>query len=148
MLGFTLPVRSVRIYGHYAIVQEDNTTFYRHPIREFYFTEQDGKEKWTAYRFTKNVYDVWMPIQHERICSAIDELPAGINFDLSNQPLSFSGTPQHSQQSNAESTFMGEDDSQSSLVGSQEGTPNTSFTQTTGRVSKRPRNERTAGQQG
>ncbi|MCJ1243334.1 hypothetical protein MMC30_000531 [Trapelia coarctata] len=140
--------RSVRIYGHYAIIEEGKTTFYRHPIHDFSFTTLDGRDKWTAYKFTKNVYDVWMPIQHKRICSAIDELPPDIDFDLS-QVASFSQSgPQGSQQSNAESTWMPEeDDSQSSLVGSQEVTPTTSFTQTTERTTKRPRNQRAAGGQ-
>jgi hypothetical protein len=35
----------VRIYSHYPIINSDKTTFYRHPIREFSFTELDGKEK-------------------------------------------------------------------------------------------------------
>ncbi|QSS61777.1 hypothetical protein I7I51_03954 [Histoplasma capsulatum] len=39
---------AVRIYGHYAFIEGDKTTFYRHPIRKFDFTEQDGKEKWAA----------------------------------------------------------------------------------------------------
>jgi len=47
--------RSVRIYGHYLVIEENKTTFYRHPIRTFDFTEQDGREKWTAYKFAKNV---------------------------------------------------------------------------------------------
>ncbi len=137
---------SVRIYGHYPLIEGDKTTFYRHPIRKFDFT--DGEEKWTAYKFTKNVYDIWMPSQHKRICSAIDDLPPDIDFSLS-QSASFSQSgPQSSQQSNAESTFMlDEDDSQSSAVSSQEVTPTTSFTQTTGRASKKPRNDRAAGQQ-
>jgi hypothetical protein len=42
--------------------------------RTFDFTELDGKEKWTSYRFTKNVYDIWMPTHLKRICSVIDEL--------------------------------------------------------------------------
>lgn len=46
--------RSVRIYGHYAIIEGDKTTFYRYPIRDFSFTE----EKWAAYKFTMNVYDI------------------------------------------------------------------------------------------
>jgi len=122
--------RSVRIYGHYPVIKGDKSTFYRHPIRTFDFTEQDGKEKWTVYKFTKNVYDTWMPIQHKRICSAIDDLPADINFDLS-QSASFSqSTPQSSQQSNAES-ILGEDNAQSSFLTSQEVTPTTSLTQTT-----------------
>ena len=136
--------RSVRIYGHYPVIEGDNTTFYRHPIRQFYFT--DSEEKWTAYKFTKNVYDTWMPILHKRICSAIDDLPAGISFDLS-QCASFSqSTPQSSQQSNAEST-LGEDDSQSSFLASQEVTPTTSFTQAAEPAFKKPRNKRAGGQQ-
>jgi len=139
---------TVRIYGHYAIIVEDKTTFYRHPIHKFDFTALDGRDKWTAYKFTKNVYNIWMPLHIKRICSAIDDLPPGIDFDLS-QSASFSQSePQSSQQSNAESIFMlDKDDSQSSLVGSQEVTPTTSFTQTTERASKKPRNQRAAGQQ-
>lgn len=135
--------RSVRIYGHYAIIEGEKTTFYRHPIKMFDFTSEDGKEKWTAYKFTKNIYDVWMPFHLKRICVAIDELPPDIDFDLS-QAASFSQSePQSSQQLNAEYTWMPEgEDSLSSLVGSQGVTPTTSLTQTTERVSKKPRNQR------
>ena len=136
--------RSVRIYGHYPVIEEDKTTFYRHPIREFSFTEQDGKEKWTTYKFVKNVYDHHSLNLHKLICSAIDDLPAGINFDLS-QSASFRSTPQGSQQSNAESV-LGEDDSQSSFLASQEVTPTTSFTQTTEPAFKKPKNKRAGGQ--
>ena len=48
--------RTVRIYGHYAIIDGSKTTFYRHPVHTFDFTALDGKEKWTAYKFTKSVY--------------------------------------------------------------------------------------------
>ncbi|KAK0261279.1 hypothetical protein LTR35_017880, partial [Friedmanniomyces endolithicus] len=74
---------TVRIYGHYPVIEGKNTAFYRHPIRKFDFTEQDGKEKWTAYRFTKNVYDVWMPSHFARICSVIDELSPDNAFQVS-----------------------------------------------------------------
>ncbi|MCJ1478284.1 hypothetical protein MMC13_006961 [Lambiella insularis] len=131
--------RSVRIYGHYSVIEEDKTTFYRHPIHEFSFTALDGKEKWTAHKFVKNVYDNHSLRIHKLICSGIDDLPAGINFDLS-QSASFSQfTSQSSQQSNAES-IMGEDDSQSSLLASQEVTPTTSFAQATEPAFKKPRN--------
>ncbi len=135
--------RSVRIYGHYAIVERDKTTFYRYPIHTFDFTALDGKDKWTTYKFTKNVYNTWMPIHHKRISSAIDDLPPDIDFSLS-QLASFSQSGSQSfQQSNSESTLIDEDDSQSSAVSSQEVTPTTSFTQTTERASKKPRNQRT-----
>ena len=134
---------SVRIYGHYSVIEGDKTTFYRHPIRQFYFI--DGEEEWTAYKFTKNLYDHYVQKLHKLICSGIDDLPAGIKFDFS-QSASFSqSTPQSSQHSNIGS-ILGEDDSQSSFLASQEVTPTTSFTQTTERASKKPRNQRAAGQ--
>lgn len=108
---------TVRMYGHYPLIEGDRTTFYRHYIRKFDITEQDGKEKWTAYKFTKNVYNMFMPAHLQRICSAIADLPAGIDFGLL-QSASFSQElkPQSSQQSNAKSTsLLEEDDSKSSL---------------------------------
>ncbi len=48
---------SVRIYGHYPVIEGDKTTFYRHPIKLLFFTSEDGKERWIAYKFAKNVYD-------------------------------------------------------------------------------------------
>jgi hypothetical protein len=49
---------SVRIYGHYPVIAGKDIKYYRHPIYKFDFTALDGKDKWTAYRFTKNVYDI------------------------------------------------------------------------------------------
>jgi hypothetical protein len=46
------------IFSGILLIFQDKTTFYRHPIRTFDFTELDGKEKWTAYKFTRNVYDM------------------------------------------------------------------------------------------
>lgn len=81
--------QAVRIYGHYPVIDEKNNYYYRQPIRAFDFTDLDGKEKWTAYKFTKNVYDIWMPRHFRRICSAINDIPRDINFELS-QTASFS----------------------------------------------------------
>jgi hypothetical protein len=72
--------RAVRIYGYYSITDGNKTTFYRHSIREFSFTELENKEKWSAYKFTKNVYDIWMLTYFKRICSVINELLFDINF--------------------------------------------------------------------
>lgn len=137
--------RTVRMYGHYPVMEGDKTTFYRHPIHEFGFKALDGKEKWTAYKFVKNVYDHHSPKIHKLICSGIDDLPAGINFDLS-QTASFSqSASQSSQQPNAE-PILGEDESESSFLVSQEVTPNTSFTQANESAFKKPKLQRTGGQ--
>jgi hypothetical protein len=74
---------TVRIYGHYPIINRNKTTFYHHPIHKFDFTKLDGKEKWTAYKFTKNIYNIWMPTYLKRICSVINDLPPNLDFEVS-----------------------------------------------------------------
>ena len=89
---------AVRMYGHYAVINDSETTFYRHPIKQFDFTNEEGANKWIAYKFTKNVYDVWMPTHLKRICSAIDQLPSSLDFQVSEgpevQPEAATGRPQ------------------------------------------------------
>ncbi|KAL6691895.1 hypothetical protein J3F84DRAFT_403243 [Trichoderma pleuroticola] len=51
----------VKIYGYYPVIEGKNIKYYRHPIRSYNFTELDGKE---------------------RICSAIDQLPSDLNFNV------------------------------------------------------------------
>jgi hypothetical protein len=117
--------RTVRIYGHYPIIKGDETTFYRHPIHTFDFTALDGREKWTAYKFTKNVYDMWMPTHLKRICSVIDELPPDIDFEVSQESeLGESGLSQ-----GLESHHLSDQSSQSSHVPSRDITPDTSLSQ-------------------
>jgi hypothetical protein len=122
--------RSVRIYGHYPVITGKDTKYYRHPIRTFDFTELDGKEKWTAYRFTKNVYDIWMPEHFKNICSAIDQLPSDLDFDV--PPLSeTTGLSQDLRNLTSEASSASvpiEPDSQSSNAEQQGFTPDTSFT--------------------
>lgn len=74
--------RSVRVYGHYPLIDAKATKYYRHPIHTFDFTALDGRDKWTAYRFTKYVYDIWMHDHFKNICSAIDQLPSDLDFEI------------------------------------------------------------------
>jgi len=64
------------------VINGSKTVFYRHPIHTFDFTALEGKEKWTTYKFTKNVYDVWMLAHLKRICSVIDQLPSDLDFEV------------------------------------------------------------------
>ncbi|GAB1312295.1 hypothetical protein MFIFM68171_02505 [Madurella fahalii] len=74
--------RSVQIYGHYAVIDRRDTKYYRHLIHTFDFTALEGRDKWTAYRITKNVYDTRVPAHFEKICSAVDQLPSDLDFDV------------------------------------------------------------------
>jgi len=49
---------TVRIYSHYALIDRNKTIFYRHSIKKFDFTSKEGRDKWTSYKFTKNVYNI------------------------------------------------------------------------------------------
>lgn len=147
--------RTVRIYGHYPVVHGKDTTFYRYPIRTFDITELDGNEKWTAYKFTKNVYDTWVAAHFKRLCSVIDQLPSGLSFELSEPSDQVaqqeSGLSQELQtynlsqpQSNPASLSFLEGDSQPSISGPQQPTPDTSISQNPGPF-KKPKKRRTAG---
>jgi hypothetical protein len=135
--------RTVRIYGHYPVIDGNKTKFYRHPIDEVSFAAK-REVKWTAFRFTTNVHDIWMPIHFKRICSAIDELPSievsrqseagesGLSQGLESHHL-FTGSSQDA------ISLPDEGDSQSSCS-SRNVTPHTSVSQQIeGRASKKLR---------
>jgi hypothetical protein len=115
--------RTVRIYGHYPVLDGEKTTFYRHAVHTFDFTALDGKEKWTAYKFTKSVYNIWMPTHLKKICSVINDLP--LDFKVSQQ--SEAGESGLSQ--GLESHHLSDESSQSSHVPSRDITPDTSLSQ-------------------
>jgi len=117
----------VRIYGHYAVITEKQTTYHRHQIHEFSFVALDGKEKWTAYKFTKNVYDIWMPALFKRICSAIDQLPENIDFEVASSGLSQNLEGQRLEQQDLQS--LPAEDILAGSDGMGANTPNTSITE-------------------
>ncbi|KAK5253999.1 hypothetical protein LTR40_011058 [Exophiala xenobiotica] len=124
---------TVRIYGHYPVIEGKKTSFYRHTIRKFDFTEQDGREKWTAYKFTKSVYDTWMPGHFKKLCSAIDAIPPDIHFEVSQESeLQFPSSSGLSQglESHHLSDSGATGDDELRLLDTQEVTPETSVTQT------------------
>ena len=87
--GFSLSHNDedVKIWGHYAVVDEQGVKFYRHLISKFVFAPSgEGDQRWKAYKFVKNVYDLWLPGHFKRICSAVDMLPADLNSENPNLP--------------------------------------------------------------
>ena len=127
---------SVRIYGHYPVIEGKKVTYYRHPIDRFDFTGRDGRERWTAYKFTKNIYDSWMPNHFKRLCSVVNELPdrppSEFENELSQPSESQVGLSQDTGGTSSRqgaSQSVGDDDSQPSEAASQQVTPYTSYTQ-------------------
>ncbi|KAI9743960.1 MAG: hypothetical protein M1818_002694 [Claussenomyces sp. TS43310] len=139
--------RSVRIYGHYPVIDGKDTKYYRHPIHTFDFTALDGREKWTAYKFTKNVYDIWMPNHFKRLCSAIDQIPADLDFSVPQLSQSFGlsqDLERHHLSGSSQPDSQSQDYSQQSTSDARDTTPNTSFTSRSG--SKRPRKRLAKGE--
>ncbi|KFZ17807.1 hypothetical protein V502_04392 [Pseudogymnoascus sp. VKM F-4520 (FW-2644)] len=124
----------VRIYGHYPIIDGNKTTFYRHPIHDLNLTMLDGKEKWTTYKFTRNLYDLWMPSHFKRICSVIDEFPPDIAFEVPQQ-----SDFEVSQRSNQRASKRSQD--AASLQEEAKSQSRTSLSQGIGRASKRAKRE-------
>jgi hypothetical protein len=116
---------TVRIYGHFPVIEGTKITYWRYPLRKYDFTERKGFEKWTAYTFIKNVYDKWMPAHFRRICSAIDDLPAEQDFEVSLASGPHVSETTGLSQSLNRQNLAGASSSQSSL-GVQEVTPDTS----------------------
>ncbi|KAI0872477.1 hypothetical protein GGS24DRAFT_491490 [Hypoxylon argillaceum] len=133
ILGFSISHdhKSVRIFGHYPVIDRKSIKYYRHPIRQFDFTELNGKEKWTTYRFTKSVYDLWMPVHYQMICSAIDQLPSNLGFDrpsLSTTGLSGALRSQDLSQPNASAASLSAGQhGESSITGQRKAAPGTSY---------------------
>ncbi|KAI9813173.1 MAG: hypothetical protein M1832_006402 [Thelocarpon impressellum] len=74
--------KNVRIYGHYALMDGQKTSFHRHEVHNFSIGARDGRERWASHRFTKNVYDLFVPKHAARIRGAIDRLPDAETFDV------------------------------------------------------------------
>ena len=114
--------RAVRIYGHYVLIDGKVTSFYRHLIQSFDIVNQDGKDKWTAYKFVRNVYDKFYPVHHERICSAVNQLPNPEDFTVESFPpqqSNFEPFEQSSSQTSTSYPQQKESDLQSSQTSSE-----------------------------
>ena len=65
----------VKIYGHYALIDGNKTTFHRHLVHSFSLEAKSGSEKATAYKFTRETYNTFVPPHLERIRNLIALLP-------------------------------------------------------------------------
>jgi hypothetical protein len=70
---------AARIYGHYPVIDGGQTSVDRHTIKKFDITSETGKDKWTTYIFTRNLYDIYGPMHFERLRSAVDQLPSPLS---------------------------------------------------------------------
>lgn len=121
----------VKIYGYYAVFENGKIQHFRYPIHQYDITAMDGSERWTAYQFTKNIYERWAPGHFDAICSAVDQLPQGLDveiFTLRSTGLSQTFDRQNLSQFSTDSVQVDLCASQSSLPMETSNTPLTAYT--------------------
>lgn len=96
---------AVRIYGHYALIDGDGASFYRHPITKFYITDREGKKRWTSYKFTIIVYKSFAPTHLKRICSVLIQLPDPAVFNVQSSTSCVSNPPRNDEDGNETAPF-------------------------------------------
>jgi hypothetical protein len=85
ILGFSISFdfETVKIHARYPVATEKNDAtkvdYHRHEVNNFSFTTQNGRDRWTCYKFVMAIYNDWVPKHFDRLCSAIDQLP---EFDV------------------------------------------------------------------
>lgn len=74
----------VRIWGYLTIIHGKDPEFYREPVAKFDISKTaEADNRWIAWTVAMNILDLWLPDHFERICSAIDMLPARLDFEVS-----------------------------------------------------------------
>lgn len=73
ILGFSIAYdpQGAQVFGHYPVMNGDRTAIYMHAIMKVYF---DGNDQFAAYRFVKNMYEIWAPKHLDNIRKALDKL--------------------------------------------------------------------------
>ncbi|GCB17611.1 hypothetical protein AAWM_00496 [Aspergillus awamori] len=79
VLGFSVyyDFQKVEMFAHYVIIEDNKATYYCDRIGSFSFgfCQDEYKDRWRSYKFVIALYHDWVPIHHQRLCSAIDSLP-------------------------------------------------------------------------
>ena len=93
------------LYGHYAVLRDDamgGLDFYRHGIKMFSWTMDDGADRYKSYNFVLNLYREFAPKHQQRIKDAVPFLPTpvkrtGLSFTASELTLEEMDSQQVSQ---------------------------------------------------
>lgn len=88
--------RVVNVHGHYAVSNGtdggESFTYFCHEIAMFSLTMYEGKERFKAYNFVKQLYDEFAPMHLQRIREAVRAMPessvrTGLSFLASDTTL-------------------------------------------------------------
>ena len=78
-LVFTVSYDNDRVclYGHYAVAtgKDDKLQFYYYQIAPISLNAKDRADRFVAYNFVRNVYDIFAPAHRQRIQDGMALLP-------------------------------------------------------------------------
>jgi len=86
-----------RVWGHYALVEGGDWTYYRHPIGKFDIAHEE-RGLLALHNFARNVLTVYAPKLLERLHKAIAALPVSSTLSFSAGTMSLNDSQQGSQQ--------------------------------------------------
>lgn len=86
-----------RLYGHYALVEGENWTYYRHHIRHFDIAHEE-KDVLALHNFARNVMTVYAPELLNRLRKAIAVLPTSSTLSFSVDTMSWENPSQQGSQ--------------------------------------------------
>ncbi|KAL8906528.1 MAG: hypothetical protein Q9207_001966 [Kuettlingeria erythrocarpa] len=86
---------SVKLYGHYVVIEGDKTSFYRYPILQSDLEFRQDTEHWRYYQFVRSLYADFAPAHLKRVKSAIAQLPtlSGPESEVADDNIQQEGIP-------------------------------------------------------
>ncbi|KAI9891712.1 MAG: hypothetical protein M1814_002462 [Vezdaea aestivalis] len=80
--SFSHDCQMVSINAHYPEIEGDETKYFRYTIGEFTFLGNGNQSQWISYKFTRAIYDKFVPGHIKRIKEVIDKIPdpSGVSF--------------------------------------------------------------------
>ncbi len=64
----------VKLYGHFAIIDEEKATFYRYPIASFVLNFEENQGRKRTHDFVREIYHKFYPAHLKRICDALAKM--------------------------------------------------------------------------
>lgn len=64
------------------MTDKDKTIVFWHLVYRFNFTALGRKNKWMAYKFTKNIHNKFIQVYYKFIYSALNNLLSGLDFEI------------------------------------------------------------------
>ena len=84
----------VKLYGHFAVIDGENTTFYRYPIASFVLNFEENQGRKRTHDFVREIYHKFYPAHLKRICDALAKMEDPRTLSMTSSMIIEEGTSQ------------------------------------------------------